>query len=502
MKIIKVQPGSPEWHAFRACHRQASVAAAVMGEHKYMSRQEALRQYASGVAKEVDENTQRLFDKGHEAEAKARQIAELQLGEPLFPTVGESSQDARYGASFDGMNMLGTVIWEHKLANQKLVDQVLTGELEPHYYWQLEHQLYVSGADEAIFACSNGTEESYVSMVYRPVDGRLSRLLAAWDQFENDAEDYQQVIPADIPKGAEVSADLPALVIEVRGQVVQANIDDYKTQALAWIETINTDLVTDQDFADAESMVKFCDKAEKELKAAKTAALKQMADVNTLFAALDAVIEAMSKKRLKLDKDVKSQKQSRKDAIITKAKQDLAAHYAELNKALGGNFMQVQMADFAGAMHGKKSLQTAADAVADCLANAKTAASVRMQEVQINVQLIQKQDNPHLFPDLADLANRPYSDLVQIIETRNMRHQLEQEKAEQAKQQETTQATATAPVQTEAPKKAPTGGAILKPARPSDYAIVDLVASHWGVAHGEAIRWIKEMDFSEMESAA
>ena len=51
--------GSPEWHALRAEHFNASEAPAMMGESKYMSRAQLIRQKATGVVPEVDAATQR-----------------------------------------------------------------------------------------------------------------------------------------------------------------------------------------------------------------------------------------------------------------------------------------------------------------------------------------------------------------------------------------------------------------------------------------------------------
>ncbi|MFT0547892.1 hypothetical protein ACMHYO_16375 [Allopusillimonas ginsengisoli] len=46
----------------------------------------------------------------------------------------------------DGLTMLGDIVFEHKLWNEELAEQVRAGNLDPHYYWQLEQQLYVAEA--------------------------------------------------------------------------------------------------------------------------------------------------------------------------------------------------------------------------------------------------------------------------------------------------------------------------------------------------------------------
>jgi len=78
--------------------------------------------------------------------------------------------------------MLGETLFEHKLWNESLVAQVRAKELAPHYYWQLEQQLLVSGAECVIVVCSDGTDENFVSMEYRPA----AQLVEGWKQFEAD----------------------------------------------------------------------------------------------------------------------------------------------------------------------------------------------------------------------------------------------------------------------------------------------------------------------------
>ena len=68
MNIHNVTQGSPEWHALRAQHFTASEAPAMMGASKYQSRSELLALKKTGIAPEVSDAQQRLFDRGHETE--------------------------------------------------------------------------------------------------------------------------------------------------------------------------------------------------------------------------------------------------------------------------------------------------------------------------------------------------------------------------------------------------------------------------------------------------
>ena len=107
MKVLNLQQGSPEWLAARAKHFTASEASAMLGLSKYTSRNELLRQKATGIAKDIDSNTQRLFDAGHEAEEAARPIAEAIVGDTLYPVTGTAEIDGLpLLASFDGLTLI------------------------------------------------------------------------------------------------------------------------------------------------------------------------------------------------------------------------------------------------------------------------------------------------------------------------------------------------------------------------------------------------------------
>jgi predicted phage-related endonuclease len=55
MKYLTLTQGTAEWHEARLAHFTASEAAAMMGDSKYMSRDELLELKSTGIAKEVTE---------------------------------------------------------------------------------------------------------------------------------------------------------------------------------------------------------------------------------------------------------------------------------------------------------------------------------------------------------------------------------------------------------------------------------------------------------------
>lgn len=420
MKTIPALQGTDEWLAARAKRFTASEAPAMMGASKYQTRTALLRQKHTGLAAEVDDNTQRLFDRGHTAEAAARPIVEAIIGEILYPETGTLEVDGLpLLASFDGLTDMEDIAWESKLWNASLADAVRAGQLEPHYYWQLEQQLLVSGADRVYFTTSDGTPENTVGMWYTAVPGRREQLIAGWKQFAEDLANYQHVEQAVAPVGVTIEA-LPALLVQVEGRVLATNLDAFKQAAQTFIAGIKTELVNDQDFADADKMVKFLKDGEDRLAQAKQHALAQTASIDELFRTVDAISEQMRGKRLALDKLVKAEKENRRTHILNDACVAIAAHINKLNERIGGRWMPVELvsaARFAEAIKGLKSLDSMRDKVSAALANAKIEANEIADRIEINRKSI---DSPYenLLPDFAAVCTKAPEDFTAMMAVR------------------------------------------------------------------------------------
>lgn len=415
MKIVDVFQGSDEWKALRASKFCASEASAMMGVGMYKTRSALISEKATGVVPDVSVAQQRLFDKGHAAEDAARPIVEKIIGEELFPV---TCVDGRYLASLDGLSMSGDVLWEQKLLNESLVEQVKVGKLHPHYAFQLEHQLMVTGAGKAYFTTSDGTEENTFGMWYVSDQSMRKALIAGWDQFEIDVAEYQHVHVKPKPDG--VAPDtLPALRIEVTGAVTFSNLDEFKSHALAVIGGIKTDLQCDQDFADAEKTVKWLKDVEDRLRNSKQRALEQTESIDALFRAVDDIMASAASTRLKLDKMVKSEKETRKLEIVLDAQAKLDEHVSKLNIRTDRMMPKVN-GDFGGVIRGLKSLDSMRDRVSAALAMKKIEANDIADRIAGNVKSLTWKDNDwrSLFPDLDRVCNKAPEDFAALLASR------------------------------------------------------------------------------------
>lgn len=462
-----IQQGSSEWLELRAKYFTASEAPAMMGASKYQTRSDLLKQKATGIAPEVDDAKQRLFDSGHAAEAAARQFAEATIGEELFPVTCSAEIDGLpLLASLDGLTMDESIVWEHKLWNASLANNLSDGVVEPHYYWQLEQQLLVTGATKVLFMATSENQEAAEYCWYESKPERRAELIAGWKQFATDLANYQhvEVIPAAVAAPIE---GFGALVLNVEGRVLACNLDAFNVGARSFLARLPkaNELTTDQHFANAEAAAKACADAESRIRAAKDAAMAQAADIDKVFRAVDLIAEEIRQARLSLEKAVKARKESIRVEIMQAAQAKLAEHVKNLNERIGWHdgcpIISPAAADFASAIKGKKTVASLRDACDTELARAKIATSELADRIEANRKAMGEHE--HLFPDFPQVCTKLPSDFANLVAVRvdqERRLKEEQErrlkeaalKAAEDQRGKSAEATHTAPIMTVAPQ--------------------------------------------------
>ncbi|KWV17176.1 lambda-exonuclease family protein [Xanthomonas translucens] len=433
MRTVNLIQGTPEWHAHRAQHFNASDAPAMLGCSPYKTRARLVREFATGIGEEHDDATLQRFAEGHRAEDLARPLAEQIIGEELYPCVGV---EGKYSASFDGLKLLEDEAFEHKSLNDALRAVMVEGctgaDLPLQYQAQMEHQAMVSGASRVLFMASKWSGEELVEerhCWYTPNPQLRARIVAGWEQFEADVAAYE---PEQV-KAAVVAAPIAgfgALSVRVEGRVLASNLDAFKANAEAFLKQLPKpqDLQTDQDFADADAAVKACSDAEARIKAAQEAALADMEDVDTLLRTAGSISEAIRAARLALEKAVKAEKDNRRAQIVDNGVRVVRDHYDAINATLGQHRIQPPQSlsmDIGLAIKGKKSLASMQDAVGTAAANAKIAASQAADRVRSCVHVIEMEmgDYAALFPDRVQLcAAKSPEDLRNLVTARIAEH--------------------------------------------------------------------------------
>lgn len=438
MKQLKLTQGSPEWLSARLRHFTASEASVMLGMSSYMTRTELLQLKKTGVAKEVSAQTQKLFDKGHAVEELARPIVEINIEEELYPITGSLNiEELPLLASFDGLTIMEDIVFEHKLFNKGLINSLENGVIPEQYRPQLEQQLLISGAEKAIFVCSDGTLDNMVSVDYFPDLQLRQRIISGWKQFQKDLETFE-VTQEQVKPEAKPLMELPTLSISIVGEVSNSNMELYKNTALDFIRNINTDLQTDQDFVDAENTIKFCDKAEKELEAVKKQALGQTADIDMLFKTVDQLKEEMRSKRLTLNREVKTKKESIKIDLLTYANKTISQHIEKINKTLSGVVFPASIKyDFAGAIKGKRNISSMQDAINTELSKAKIDSNDLCELISMNLGVFETKakDYKFLFNDLQSIITKDYHSFHAIIDSRITQHKESEKKRMEAERE-------------------------------------------------------------------
>ena len=435
MQEHKIIQGTPKWHEFRAQHLNASDAPAMMGESPYKTRDALLREKAAGIIAEVSSETQRRFDDGHRFEALARPLAEKIIGEELYPVVGSNG---KFAASFDGMTMFGEVIFEHKTLNAALAAIDPDEQLPLYYRIQMEHQLMVSGAEKCLFMASKwDATDQLIGESHRwhsPDLALRQRIVDGWAQFERDLVGY--ALPEAKPEAVGRAPDaLPALCIELTGQVTTSNLAEFRAHAREVLAGIKRDgFQTDEDFANADKTAKWCADVESRLDAAKQHALAQTTSIDELFRTLDAIKEDTRQVRLGLEKTVKARKEAVKMERIAKAKSDFAAHVAALQSEIADVRLTVLAPDFGVAIKGLKTLASVDNAIGVAMANAKIAAD--QQAADVRAKLVWFGENAateyrSLFSDLQQIIGWPFDGFRQAVTARiALRKQAEEARLE------------------------------------------------------------------------
>lgn len=434
MNILKnVLQGTKEWLSIRASHFTASEAPAAFGRSLYLNRNELLQQKATGKCKEISDFQQSVFDKGHEAEANARAIAEDIVGEDLCPiTATLTIDDLKLLASYDGATFTNNIIWEHKLWSEELAKQIEENNISEHYSIQLDQQLLISCAKKCLFMTSDGTINNCKWMWYETTDEKKAAVITTWKQFKKDLEMYEQKEFNDKPEPAAIM-QLPALSIQIKGEVTVSNLPEFKAAAENFISKINTDLKTDNDFSDAEATVKFCDETEKKLESAKAAAIGQTASIDELMRTIDFIKESIRSKRLTLEKLVKTQKESIKTKIIDDAYKVCAEHQSgiasEFSRLNFYSLSNLSRQSFETACKNKRTLASLHNAVDTEVAAIKIKLNDLAMIVRKNITHLP--DDLSIFRDLQSIITKPEEDFKLLVESRIAEQKRKEEEAAQ-----------------------------------------------------------------------
>lgn len=532
--------GSPEWLTLRQGKRCASESGAVMACHPNLRRDELLEQKATLTPQEFSDFVQRkVLDKGHLIEAAVREQVEQSTMEDLFQT---TCTNGPWLASFDGLSMDRDFAIEVKQWNQEYAPLVQGGKIPLHYAYQMEVQLQVCPTLPFVrFIMSDGTRDNWVQWDYFRVPGRIEELEAAWEQFERDLASWKPVEKVVRPVAVR-PAELPVINVEVRGELVTIdNIAEFRKGAERAIGAIKTELVTDQDFVDAEEAIKWLDGVEKRI----DTIIEQVtakAGIESVVSQLRDIQQNLARStRLQLARRVKADKENRRDKLVAHGINEVDDYILAANEEFMPAGVRIQGAeagcDFYAAIKNKRTYDSLVGSINDEIARGKIAVEKVAKRIRENLKQLDAVPTEHaaLFRHRDSLVRlepehlrlRIESDIAKQREAQELARREKQERARQLEEQRLAREAAAKaeaeaaqqndelpmthdldpePVPAVAPAVdcGPISSTPLQPikkARPTAKEILSVLALHFRVHEMQAAKWLLDLTDNEIENA-
>ncbi len=185
-RIVKLVQGSPEWHAHRLAHRNASETPAVLGVSPYTTPFQLWQQRTGRAQVELTA----AMAHGTATEPAARAMYETLTGNVMQPLV---LVEGDYSASLDGITLDGDLILEIKCPKAKdatLLKEARAGRVPVHVYWQVQHQMLVSAARLAHVYVYDGKTGVLIEQRAEP---------ECWDTIRDGWDAFAECLRADTP---------------------------------------------------------------------------------------------------------------------------------------------------------------------------------------------------------------------------------------------------------------------------------------------------------------
>lgn len=167
MKIVRLEQNTSEWLAWRKGGIGGSDAPIIMEQSPFKDPW-TLFMEKTGASQPATPHpaAAKAMQRGHDLEPVARDLVCKMTGEFFSPLCGEHENHPWMRLSADGISMDGSTLLEIKCPGQKDWEKALHGEVPKKYLGQLQHAMYVSGAESLLYA------------TYRPEEAELPIILS------------------------------------------------------------------------------------------------------------------------------------------------------------------------------------------------------------------------------------------------------------------------------------------------------------------------------------
>lgn len=152
-KRIKIDQGTPEWHAFRLKHIGASEAPYIMEQSPWKSPYQLWQEKLELVARPVPNER---MNRGTQLEGLARIACSLDTGIVFEPAVLVHDEIKYMSASLDGLSPCGRYALEIKCPGDVDHGKALARMIPEKYMAQLQHQMEVCQLDKMLYYSFDG----------------------------------------------------------------------------------------------------------------------------------------------------------------------------------------------------------------------------------------------------------------------------------------------------------------------------------------------------------
>jgi predicted phage-related endonuclease len=496
MKILNLIQGSPEWHEHRSNQNilNASDAPAMMDCSEYVTYDELLHIYATGERPPENPAMEHIFAKGHHFEALCRPLAESILGEELWPLTGVNGE---LSASFDGVTDALKDTFEHKMLNKKLRAVTCIEELPLQYKVQMEVQFMVSGAKKCLFMASDWDKDDNflekIQFTYHADEILQERIKKAWELFKLNIKNYA---PKEVKKVAMAEAiiGLPSLFVTAKGEVTTSNMPQFGQATSVFLAKINTNLVSDDDFATAKAIAATCRDTFDKLALTQEGMLAQTVTLGDAMRQIDDWKQQYRAKALELENMVKFETARRRAEIEQEHKSLFASYKSEQQKKL--TLVRIPEIDLklTQAMNGKKSIKGWQDAASAALRAAKSELDAIVERVGNNLtglRLLNEQaEIMFLFSDLQVIAFREPEEFSMLVTSRVAVHEARKE-AEKLSEKHISEPAIKSQEAEVLPPTVSVSVSIQDVKIPSRVELINIIADAKGVSISVARDWLR-----------
>lgn len=229
MKVVTLQQGTPDWHAWRRTGIGGSDAPVVLGVSPYNTPRGLYREKVGlATVEDIPSGLEFIFQKGRAVEGLIRRQFHELTGVRMEPLCGQHEKHPHILASLDGFDpKLGPL--EAKLVGQEVLALAgKSGSIPEHHRVQIQHQLAVTGHDHALWYGHDGIATGVLVDVER--DEKLIQTL-----LERENEFWDRVVRRDAPPLSDqdyLEPEDDALLRELRDAKELADNADIAYQAL------------------------------------------------------------------------------------------------------------------------------------------------------------------------------------------------------------------------------------------------------------------------------